>query len=99
MAKFAGMPWDLIMSADCSSITSPIPNLSRRRQAAAPAAAAGDDGGAHNTISRPRRNSIENAFVARPTEYGRCRNIDFEARGDWDIVAKDFGGNRRQDGV
>ena len=25
MAKFAGLPWDLVMSAECSSTTSPIP--------------------------------------------------------------------------
>ena len=32
------------------------------------------------------------AFVARPTEYGPHQKYDFEAKGDWDIVAKDFGG-------
>ncbi|MET4272493.1 hypothetical protein ABIB68_000143 [Bradyrhizobium sp. F1.2.2] len=32
------------------------------------------------------------AFVARPTEYGPLKKVDFEATGNWDIVAKDFGG-------
>src|SRR6266481_4413072 len=35
---------------------------------------------------------LKTAFVARPTEYGPLQKYDFEARGDWDIVAKDFGG-------
>ena len=32
------------------------------------------------------------SFVARPTEYGPLQKYDFEAKGDWDIVARDFGG-------
>jgi 2-haloacid dehalogenase len=30
------------------------------------------------------------SFVARPTEYGPLQKYDFEAKGDWDIVARDF---------
>lgn len=32
------------------------------------------------------------AFVTRPTECGPLQKVDFEASGNWDIVAKDFGG-------
>jgi 2-haloacid dehalogenase len=35
---------------------------------------------------------LKTAFVLRPTEYGPHQKYDLEARGDWDIVAKDFGG-------
>ena len=35
---------------------------------------------------------LKTAFVARPTEYGPLQKRDFEAEGEWDIVAKDFGG-------
>jgi 2-haloacid dehalogenase len=33
---------------------------------------------------------LKTAFVARPTEYGPLQKYDFEAKGDWEIVAKDF---------
>ena len=30
-------------------------------------------------------------IVARPTEYGPLQKYDFEAKGDWDAIGKDFG--------
>ena len=36
---------------------------------------------------------LKTAFVARPTEYGPLQKYDFEAKGDWDIVARDLAGS------
>jgi 2-haloacid dehalogenase len=33
---------------------------------------------------------LKTAFVPRPTEYGPLQKYDFEAEGDWNIVARDF---------
>ena len=94
MAKFAGLPWDLVMSAELFEHYKPDPrNLCRRRQTALLATGAGDDG------RRPQQRS-EGGAAERPenrvrrasTEYGPHQKYDFEAKGDWDIVAKDFGG-------
>ncbi|MGY4370350.1 FMN phosphatase YigB (HAD superfamily) [Bradyrhizobium sp. LB1.3] len=48
---------------------------------------------AHNgDLAAAQKNGLKTAFVARPTEYGPLQKVDFEATGNWDIVAKDFGG-------
>jgi 2-haloacid dehalogenase len=48
---------------------------------------------AHNyDLKAAQGYGLKTAFVARPTEYGPLQKIDFEATGQWDIVAKDFGG-------
>ena len=47
-----------------------------------------DEGG----LKAAQKQGLKTAFVARPAEYGPLQKYDFEAKGDWDIVAKDFGG-------
>ena len=48
---------------------------------------------AHNhDLKAAQKHGLKTAFVPRPTEYGPLQKYDFEAKGDWDIVAKDFGG-------
>jgi 2-haloacid dehalogenase len=48
---------------------------------------------AHNyDLMAAQKLGLKTAFVARPNEYGPLQKLDFEATGDWDIVAKDFGG-------
>ena len=48
---------------------------------------------AHNgDLEAAQKNGLKTAFVARPTEYGPLQKYDFEATGEWDIVAGDFNG-------
>ena len=48
---------------------------------------------AHNhDLKAAQKLGLKTAFVARPTEYGPPRNMISRPKGDWDIVAKDFGG-------
>jgi 2-haloacid dehalogenase len=47
---------------------------------------------AHNyDLKHAQKHGLKTAFVARPQEYGPLQKYDFEATGQWDIVAKDFG--------
>jgi 2-haloacid dehalogenase len=94
MAKFAGLPWDLIMSAELFEHYKPDPETYLGA-----AKLLGLQPGevvmvaAHNyDLKHAQQLGLKTAFVARPTEYGPLQKIDFEATGDWDIVAKDFGG-------
>jgi 2-haloacid dehalogenase len=46
---------------------------------------------AHNgDLEYAAKTGMRTAFVSRPTEYGPNQTIDFEAQGDWDVVAEDF---------
>ena len=48
---------------------------------------------AHNQdLKAAQQLGLKTAFVARPTEYGPLQKYDFEATGNWDIVATDFNG-------
>ncbi|WP_315729152.1 MULTISPECIES: haloacid dehalogenase type II [unclassified Bradyrhizobium] len=93
MAKFAGLPWDLIMSAELFAHYKPDPETylgAARLLGLAPGEVMMV--AAHNNdLQAAQRYGLKTAFVARPTEYGPLQSRDFEATGTWDIVAKDFG--------
>ncbi len=94
MAKFAGLPWDLVMSAELFAHYKPDPETylgAARLLGLAPGEVMMV--AAHNNdLQAAQGYGLKTAFVARPTEYGPLQNRDFEATGTWDIVAKDFGG-------
>ncbi len=46
----------------------------------------------NNDLKAAQQQGLKTAFVARPTEYGPLQNRDFEATGEWDIVAEDLPG-------
>jgi 2-haloacid dehalogenase len=94
MAKFAGLPWDLIMSAELFAHYKPDPEtylgaakLLRLEPEQVMMVAA------HNhDLKAAQKLGLKTAFVARPTEYGSLQKYDFDATGPWDIVAMDFDG-------
>ncbi|WP_315780632.1 haloacid dehalogenase type II [Bradyrhizobium sp. SZCCHNPS1003] len=94
MAKFAGLPWDLVLSAELFAHYKPDPETylgAARLLGLAPAEVMMV--AAHNNdLEAAQRYGLKTAFVARPTEYGPLQSRDFEATGAWDIVADDFGG-------
>jgi 2-haloacid dehalogenase len=94
MAKFAGLPWDLVMSAELFAHYKPDPETylgAARLLCLAPSEVMMV--AAHNyDLKAAQSHGLKTAFVARPTEYGPLQRIDFEATGAWDIVASDFGG-------
>jgi len=94
MAKNAGLPWDLIMSAELFEHYKPDPEtylgaarlLCLKPEQVMMVAAHNHD------LKAARKYGLKTAFVARPTEYGPLQKRDFEAEAEWDIVAKDFHG-------
>lgn len=94
MAKFGGLPWDLVLSAELFEHYKPDPQTylgAARLLGLAPGEVMMV--AAHNgDLKAAQSNGLKTAFVARPTEYGPLQKVDFETAGDWDIVARDFGG-------
>jgi 2-haloacid dehalogenase len=94
MAKFASLPWDLVMSAELFEHYKPDPEtylgaaklLCLKPEQVMMVAAHNHD------LKAAQKLGLKTAFVARPTEYGPLQKHDFEANGDWDIIARDFGG-------
>lgn len=92
MAKYAGLPWDLILSAELFKHYKPDPEtylgavqlLGLRPEQVMMVAAHNNDLAAAQALG------LKTAFVPRTTEYGPLQVRDFEAEGTWDVVAKDF---------
>jgi 2-haloacid dehalogenase len=92
MAKFAGLPWDLVLSAELFGHYKPDPETylgAARLLGLAPeqlmmvAAHNGD-------LKAAQALGLKTAFVPRVTEYGPAQTTDRKAEGNWDIVAADF---------
>jgi 2-haloacid dehalogenase len=94
MAKFAKLPWDVILSAELFEHYKPDPETylgAARLLCLAPEQVMMV--AAHNhDLKAAQGLGLKTAFVARPAEYGPLQKYDREATGDWDIVANDFGG-------
>ncbi|WP_295844671.1 haloacid dehalogenase type II [Tardiphaga sp.] len=93
MAKFAGLPWDLIMSAELFEHYKPDPQaylgaaalLNLKPEQVMMVAAHNND------LEAAQKLGLKTAFVPRITEYGPHQSRDFKADGEWDVVADDFG--------
>lgn len=92
MAKFAGLPWDVIFSAEHVRKYKPHPetyltacemlSLSPRQVMML---------AAHNyDLAAARSLGLKTAFIPRPQEYGPRQNKDFGPEQDWDIAAADI---------
>ncbi len=101
MAKHAGLPWDVIFSAEHFGHYKPHPQtyLGVCRQLYL------NPGevmlcAAHNYDLRAAGGlGLKTAFIARPSEYGPNQASDLVAEADWDIVAADMQDFARQMGV
>jgi 2-haloacid dehalogenase len=93
MAKFAGLPWDLILSAELFEHYKPDPEtyLGAARLLGLPPAQVMMVAAHNHDLKAAQKLGLKTAFVARPTEYGPLQKYDFKATGEWDIVATDFG--------
>jgi 2-haloacid dehalogenase len=92
MAKFAGLPWDCIFSADIVQHYKPDPETYRgviNLLDLAPNAAM--IVAAHNyDLRHGRIHGMRTAYVNRPTEHGPNQKTDLRAEEDWDIVVDNF---------
>ncbi|MBN8969376.1 MAG: haloacid dehalogenase type II [Rhizobiales bacterium] len=92
LAKHAGLPWDLILSAELFRHYKPDRQvylgaarlLGLRPQQVMLVAA-------HNyDLAAARACGLKTAFVPRVTEYGPHQKEDFKAESDWDLVVADL---------
>ena len=92
MAKHAGLPWDLVLSAEVFKHYKPDPEtylgaakiLSLAPEQVMLVAAHNNDLAAGQAVG------LKTAFVPRPTEYGPLQNRDFGPEGEWDFLVKDL---------
>ncbi|HZP37807.1 MAG TPA: haloacid dehalogenase type II [Methylomirabilota bacterium] len=92
LAKFAGLPWDCIITAENARRYKPAPEVYRT--------AVGLLGlspgqvmmvAAHNyDLRAAQAQGLRTAFVPRPTEYGPGQTTDLAPEGEWDVVARDL---------
>ena len=87
MAKGAGLPWDMVLSAELFGCYKPDPETYRGAcrllglQPHEVMLAA-----AHNSDLRAAKAlGLQTAFILRLTEYGPEQSTDRQAEGDWDL--------------
>ncbi|HEY6308145.1 MAG TPA: haloacid dehalogenase type II [Candidatus Angelobacter sp.] len=92
IARYAGLPWDVILSSDLFRHYKPAPEVYLGAAELLETSPANIMlAAAHNyDLAAARQHGFKTAFVARPTEYGPRQSRDFKAESDWDFVAKDF---------
>jgi len=89
LARFAGLPWDCVITAENARCYKPRPEVYRTAMALL-----GLEPGevmmvaAHNyDLAAARAQGMATAFVPRPLEYGPGQRTDLAAESDWDVVA------------
>jgi 2-haloacid dehalogenase len=92
LARFAGLPWDCIITAENARCYKPRPEAYRtaisllglRPEQVMMVAA-------HNyDLAAARDEGMATAFVPRPLEYGPGQRTDLAAESDWGVVADDL---------
>ena len=92
MAKYSGLPWDVVLGAEIAGHYKPCPEaylgsakiLDLVPQQCMLVAA-------HNAdLLAASACGFRTAFVARPTEYGPDQTTDLSADHDFDVIASDF---------
>ena len=76
MAKFAGLPWDLVMSAELFEHYKPDPEtyLGAAKLLCLPPEQVMMVAAHNHDLKAAQKLGLKTAFVARPTEYGPLRN-------------------------
>ena len=92
MAKYANLPWDVVLGAEVVGHYKPQPEaylnactaLGLATENCMMVAAHNDD------LVAARAAGLKTAFVCRPTEHGIGQTKDLHAEQDWEFVAQDF---------
>ena len=92
LAKFAGLPWDCVITAENARCYKPRPEVYRTAVSLlglSPARVMLV--AAHNyDLRAAQAEGLRTAFVPRPREYGPGQTTDLAPEGSWDVVARDF---------
>jgi 2-haloacid dehalogenase len=88
LARFGGLPWDVIVGAEIARSYKPVPQA--YLASAEAVGLAPDQVGmvaAHNAdLAAARQCGLRTVFVVRPREHGPNQTTDLRADHDWDIV-------------
>jgi 2-haloacid dehalogenase len=88
LAKFGGLPWDVIVGAEVAGAYKPQPQTylkSAKAVGLAPEAVAMV--AAHNAdLAAARANGLKTVFVRRPFEHGPSQTSDLAAEQEWDVI-------------
>jgi 2-haloacid dehalogenase len=92
MAKFARLPWDVVLGAETARAYKPQPQaylasaelLNLRPEQVMLVAAHNGDLAAAASVG------LRTAFVPRPNEWGAGQKVDLKAEREWDVVADSF---------
>lgn len=92
MAKHAGLPWDLILSAEIFGHYKPDPEtyLGAARLLGLPPGEVMLVAAHNNDLAAAQALGLRTCFVPRPTEYGPLQSRDFAPEGAWDMVVTDL---------
>lgn len=92
LAKYAGLPWDVILGAETAQAYKPSPeaylvNVSLLGLEPSEVMMVA----AHNSdLAAAASNGLRTAFVPRPLEYGAGQTKELRPTQSWDVVAGDF---------
>ena len=92
LAKFAGLPWDCIITAENARRYKPAPEAYRTAVAllGLPAARVMLVAAHNYDLRAARGEGLRTAFVPRPAEYGPGQTTDLAPAEAWDVVASDL---------
>ena len=92
MAKFAGLPWDMVFGSDLFHHFKPDPEayLGVGQLLDLPPGQVMLAAAHNSDLAAAQKQGLMTAFFPRPTEYGPLQSRDYAAEGDWDYVATDI---------
>ena len=90
MAKSAGLPWDMVFSAELFRHYKPDPEvyLGACEMLRLPPGRVMLCAAHNSDLAAAQKQGLRTAFVPRPTEYGPHQTRDFGPEGNWDVVAE-----------
>lgn len=92
LAKWAGLPWDCVITAENARCYKPRSEAYRTAVSllGLPPAQVMLVAAHNYDLRAAQAEGLHTAFVPRPIEYGLGQTTDLTPEGDWDVVAKDF---------
>lgn len=92
MAKNAGLPWDVVFSAELFKHYKPDPEtyLGAAGLLRLPPEQVMKVAAHNGDLHAAKALGLKTAFIPRVTEYAHLQNRDFRPDGEWNIVARDF---------
>ena len=90
LARFGGLPWDVITGAEVARSYKPMPQtyLKSAEAVGLPPEHVAMVAAHNEDLAAARAAGLRTVFVRRPHEHGPGQTTDLEAEQDWDVVAE-----------